>query len=107
MGDREVPPGWNRAPIRGDEIVFRHQRECIGVEAAKTSSAADSERDVWELKVMNEAEGHTIIRPFGTVSSREAAINALFSCMHAINAVAGDERDSLTIVNEIQLKEQM
>lgn len=85
----EPPEGWTRAPVRGDEVGFRRESGGVSVAATRTT-LADSDAE-WELSVEHEADGSTIVEPFGRVSDRETAVGALESCMKAIDAALPDD----------------
>lgn len=88
----ELPAGWTRAPVRGDEIAFR--RGTGDVRLSATHSALSESDGEWELSIEHEAGGATIVEPFGSVSDRETAVGALESCMRAVDAAIGDGDDA-------------
>lgn len=89
VGNETLPTGWERTPVRGDEVSFRRETGEIAVAATKTR-ISDSDAE-WELTVEHEAGDATVTEPFGRVSDREAAVGALRSCMRAIDVALPDE----------------
>lgn len=91
LGDETLPTGWERTPVRGDEVSVRRESGTITV-AATRSALADADAE-WELTVEHEADGSTVVEPFGRVGDRETAVEALRSCMNAVDTALPADDD--------------
>ncbi|WP_458206970.1 hypothetical protein [Haladaptatus sp. NG-SE-30] len=96
---RDIPTGWERSPVRGDEIELQHQDEDIAVKVVKATLA-----DEWELELVdNIGNQFSTVRPVGRVDTRERAIEELVSFAEAVdNLRTRDEALPDDIVREVQ-----
>lgn len=98
--EEPLPAGWDRAPIRGDEIAFENGE--VAVVASRTWAGDDG--DViheWELKCRRGSGEHSVVERFGRAPSREVAVEALRSAMKAMNMVV-DMDDAVADLDELE-----
>ncbi|WP_143423129.1 hypothetical protein [Halegenticoccus soli] len=78
-----IPPsGWTVERFGRDEVRFRPERWRIAVEAKHVPGHG------WELRCRESAGEASSVRSLGYAPTRQAAIQALFSCMRGINRAA-------------------
>lgn len=89
--DRHPPTHWMPYTAGEADIAFQHRDGRFRVEANRTNESADRPGlclpGGWELTCHQRIGETTSVRSFGQVTTRRAAINALFACMNAINEV--------------------
>ncbi|MFH5797447.1 hypothetical protein [Haladaptatus sp. CMAA 1911] len=101
----DIPAGWERTPVRGDEIELQHEDGNISVKAVRASIA-----DEWELELEDSiGNRYTTIRPVGRVATRDRAVSALLSFARAVNDLRRERDDVLPddIVREVQRGERV
>ncbi|EFW92091.1 hypothetical protein ZOD2009_11460 [Haladaptatus paucihalophilus DX253] len=101
----DIPAGWERAPIRGDEIQLQHEDGSIAVKAVKATIS-----DEWELELEDSiGNRYTTIRPVGRVATRDRAVSALVSFAREVNDLRHERGEVLPddIVREVQRSERV
>lgn len=96
----DIPAGWERSSVRGDEIGLQHRDVNIAVRAVKATMAGE-----WELELVDSIGNRfSTVRPVGQVETRERAVERLVSFAEEVNDLRSECDDVLAddIIREVQ-----
>lgn len=113
--DVQLPCGWVCKRASEDELVFSHREGDVEVEATRTDDAGLLPFDVpcgWELTCRMRAGESVSERIIGRVTTRAAAVEALYSCMECVTMLvqAAGSTGGLTparIVEGVELRDEI